>query len=61
MIAFYLAVIKALPAIIDLLNKYEAAQAEEKVDEKLAADVKEIHSAFASKDAAKLRALFNSK
>lgn len=61
MISFYFAVMKALPEIIALLKAYEAAQAEAKVDEKLAADVKEIHSAFANKDAVKLRALFNSK
>lgn len=59
--SFYFALIKALPFIIERLKAYEAAQAEGKVEEKLQADVKEIHSAFATKDATKLRALFNSK
>lgn len=61
MIQFYLALVKALPFIIERLQAYEKAQAEGLVEEKLQAEVKEIHSAFASKDAAKLRALFNSK
>lgn len=61
MIKFYFEFIKCLPAIVKMLEAYQKAKAEGQVQTKLADDVKEIHNAFATKDAAKLNDLFNSK
>lgn len=62
---FYWEILKALPAIVKMLEAYQKAkadaEAENAIKSKVADDVKEIHNAFESKDAEKLRALFNSK
>lgn len=56
-----LAFFKALPDILKLIQTLQARIDEEGIDRKVADDVKTINDAFASKDAEKLNALFNSK
>jgi hypothetical protein len=58
---FYWELVKALPKIIAFLEAIERAQAENKIEEKVAEDAKKLKDAFAAKDAKALRALFNSK
>lgn len=53
--------IKALPEIIQLLNALQKAVDEAETDRKVKDDLKAIHEAFTTKDAAKLNALFSSK
>jgi len=55
------ALVKYLPELIALIKALEAAALEAETKRKVADDITTITSAFKSKDASALNALFNSK
>lgn len=58
--ATFWAFLRALPELIELVRKIQAAQEEAATKRHVAEDVKTIHEAFDAKDASKLNALFRS-
>ncbi len=59
MIKEFFTLIQVLPEILKLIQVVQDKIDEDQTNRKVANDLKAIHEAFASKDAAKLNAIFN--